>query len=278
MTMLKKQSQSLSLRRVRRSTSPESCRRISEGGRSSYGNNVRAFTLIEIMVVVSVVTIAFISIVGLVQKTMMLYYDNKNVLIANNLAQEGLELVRFVRDDNWMTPKTYPIAQNYFARSISVDSGGLNPTDSVGQRAGNKLIFTIDSTILDDSLSRLSITPFYSKFDTVAGPVAEVSPNPGCLGVIKNCLKLPAAKIYRDETTPTNIVHRYLSGAPTATQFPTGFNRIIVTEYRDPNNTPMNFADDYLHVESWVYWSDHGKDKFFHLDTDLYDYTWRYQN
>lgn len=238
----------------------------------------KAFTLIEIMVVVSVVTIAFISIVGLVQKTMMLYYDNKNVLIANNLAQEGLELVRFVRDDNWMTPKTYPIAQNYFARSISVDSGGLNPTDSVGQRAGNKLIFTIDSTILDDSLSRLSITPFYSKFTTVAGPIAELSPNASCLGVIKNCLKLAAAKIYRDETAPTNIVHRYLSGAPTATQFPTGFNRIIVTEYRDPNNTPTNFADDYLHVESWVYWSDHGKDKFFHLDTDLYDYTWRYQN
>lgn len=237
---------------------------------------VKAFTLIEIMVVVSIVTIAFVSIVGLVQKAIMLYYNNKNVLIANNLAQEGLELVRFVRDDNWMTPRTYPIANNYFARSISVDYGGPLTSDPVQQKAGNTLIFTIDPRVLDDPSSRPSITPFYLKFtDGTGTPNHFLSPNAACLGVITDCLKLPAAKIYRDETLSTNIINRYLSAAPTSSQFATGFNRIIVTEYRD-NATPTDTADDYLHVESWVYWSDHGKDKFFHIDTDLYDYTWRY--
>jgi type II secretory pathway pseudopilin PulG len=52
-------------------------------------HSLPAFSLIEIMVVVSMVTVGFISVVGLVQKAIVLYYNNKNVLIANNLAQEG---------------------------------------------------------------------------------------------------------------------------------------------------------------------------------------------
>ena len=240
-------------------------------------HSLPAFSLIEIMVVVSMVTVGFISVVGLVQKAIVLYYNNKNVLIANNLAQEGVELARFVRDDNWMTPVTYPVANNYFARSISVDYGGTNPIDPVQQKNGNLFIFGLDPRITSDDSNRSSITQFYKKFtavDTSTGNVLNL--NPACLGVIKDCLKLPAARLYRDETDATNIINRYLSAAPTAAQFDTGFSRLLVSEYRDPNNTPLDFSDDYLHLESWVHWSDRGQDKFFHLDTDLYDYSWRY--
>lgn len=236
-----------------------------------------AFSLVEIMVVVSMITVGFVGIIGLVQKAIMLYYNNKNVLIANNLAQEGLELVRFVRDDNWMTPATFPIANNYFARSVSVDYGGTNTGDPVQQKADNLFIFGLDSRLTTDDANRSSITQFYKRFTAVGGSTGNVlALNPACLGQIKDCLKLPAAKLYRDETDSTNIIHRHLSAAPTASQFPTGFSRLIMTEYRDPHNTPNDFADDYLHVESWVYWSDRGADKYFHLDTDLYDYSWRY--
>lgn len=236
-----------------------------------------AFTLIEIMVVVSMITVGFVSIIALVQRAIVLYYNNKNVLIANNLAQEGLELARFVRDDNWMTPATYPIASNYFARSISVDYGGANPTDPVQQKDGNLFIFGLDSRVSSDDSSRASITQFYKRFTAVDNSTGNVlAINPACLGSVQDCLKLPAAKLYRDETVPTNIINRHLDVAPTASQFPTGFSRLLVSEYRDPNNTPSDYSDDYLHLESWVYWSDRGQDKFFHLDTDLYDYSWRY--
>jgi len=235
------------------------------------------FTLIEIMVVVSIVTIAFVSIIGLVQKAIILYYNNKNVMIANNLAQEGLELVRFVRDDNWMTPETYSVPYNYFARDISVDNNGTNNTDPAQQKGGNLYMFTIDTRVLtDDPATRTSIADYYEKFTDRAGVSGNIQVGMlGCDGVIKTCLQLTQAQLYRDQSNADNIIYRHLSAAPNTDQYATGFHRLIVTEYRDPYNTPNELRDDYLHVESWVRWRDRGKDKFFHLDTDLYDYAWR---
>ncbi len=267
---------------------------------SSIASAKEGFTLMEIMVVVSIVTVAFVSIIGLVQRAITLYYNNKNVMVANNLAQEGLELVRYVRDDNWKIPATYggQVADNYFARNISVDGideipakDTTNGTDTKlqMQEAGNIMIFSIDPRVLKDGLDyRGSIRPFYR-----SNPLKNKTANPQsletCDGIIRTCLKLPQAKLYRDNTDPNNVINRFLNSTyidsgtnkrvyqdtnETPSYVYTGFNRLIFTEYRDGGEAGTT-ADDYLHVESWVYWSDHGSDKYFHLDTDLYDYSWR---
>lgn len=233
------------------------------GARPAEPRRSGGFTLIEIIVVVSIVTVAFVSIIGLVQRAIVLYYNNKNVLIANNLAQEGIELVRYVRDDNWLIPPTYQAPNHYFASNISVDESSA----PFNQRLNtNTYIFGIDTRILQD---RSKIESFYKK-DLNNNTTNQY----GCTGVIKVCLKRAEAKLYRDDTIGTNIINRYSPTGPTTGLSSTGFSRLIFTEYRDGGQAATT-TDDYLHVESWVYWQDHGADRFFHLDTDLYDYDWR---
>lgn len=56
----------------------------------------------EIVVVIFIITLAMVGIMSLVVQNMQVEYVNKNMLIASQLAQEGLELVRNKRDNNWL--------------------------------------------------------------------------------------------------------------------------------------------------------------------------------
>ena len=65
------------------------------------------FNLIEVMAAVSVVAIGLVGILSLVSQNVRVQYTYKNTLVASQLAQEGLELVRSVRDKNWLTGEEY---------------------------------------------------------------------------------------------------------------------------------------------------------------------------
>jgi len=236
-------------------------------------NNAKSFTLIEIIVVIGIVTVAFISLIALVHRAISLYYNNKNVLIANALAQEGIELARFVRDDNWMTSPTYQPLENYFSYELSLSGDGRRQT------AGTKKIFAIDPRIVKNPIAppaNEQLPVFYESLQP-SPPVTY-----RCTADIQECLKDTNARLYKDTSDSTNIVFKHMIDfAPygevpnPANQKYIGFNRLILTEYRD-SGTPGNNDDDYVHVESWIYWVDHGRDKFFHIDANLYDYSWRY--
>lgn len=62
-------------------------------------NNV-GFTLLETIVALAVILAAVVGPITLITRSIFNFSFAKNKLIANNLAQEGLELMRLVRDNN----------------------------------------------------------------------------------------------------------------------------------------------------------------------------------
>lgn len=66
--------------------------------------NKKGQGILEVVFSISVVTIGLISIVSLVLFNINVQNYNHNILIASNLAREGIEIVRNVRDSNWLDP------------------------------------------------------------------------------------------------------------------------------------------------------------------------------
>jgi prepilin-type N-terminal cleavage/methylation domain-containing protein len=60
-----------------------------------------AFTLIEIIVVLFVISLALLGMLSLITQNIRAQDYNKKAVIANQLSQEGVELIRRIRDNNW---------------------------------------------------------------------------------------------------------------------------------------------------------------------------------
>ncbi len=65
----------------------------------------KGFSLIEILAVIFIVSIALVGVITLAHHSIRAQRLNKHTLIAYQLAQEGIELVRAVRDNNWKNDK-----------------------------------------------------------------------------------------------------------------------------------------------------------------------------
>lgn len=97
--------------------------------------NNSGISILEVVVAILIITIGLVGVLSLVIQNIQVQYVNKNVLIASGLAQEGLELVRNVRDLNWLTPDyawdkdivgdgTYTI--DYGGRGSIINVSGIN--------------------------------------------------------------------------------------------------------------------------------------------------------
>lgn len=60
------------------------------------------FSLLEVIGVLAIVSVGLIGILSLVNQNLQVQYINKNSLIASQLAQEGLEIIKNRRDTNWV--------------------------------------------------------------------------------------------------------------------------------------------------------------------------------
>lgn len=63
-------------------------------------NNQPSFSILEIILLIALVSIAFLGVSGLLRQTLQLEGLAKNDFIGNALADEGIELVRAMRNDN----------------------------------------------------------------------------------------------------------------------------------------------------------------------------------
>ena len=70
-------------------------------------NNLGGFTLVEALVAISVLTAAMTPLFAQVQASLRLSRTINQNLTASMLAQEGIELVRGIRDDNWFQGNPY---------------------------------------------------------------------------------------------------------------------------------------------------------------------------
>lgn len=66
-----------------------------------FKKNKEAFSLIEIVIVLFVISMGLIGILSLIVQNIQSQDYNKNNLIATQLSQEGIELIRRVRDNNF---------------------------------------------------------------------------------------------------------------------------------------------------------------------------------
>jgi Tfp pilus assembly protein PilV len=64
-------------------------------------SNIAGFSLLETVVVLMIMAVGLVSIINLTVDSLRAQTLNRNTLIAYQLAQEGLDLIRNVRDTNW---------------------------------------------------------------------------------------------------------------------------------------------------------------------------------
>lgn len=68
----------------------------------------KGFTLMELIIAIAVITTAVAALVALITFSVSGIRPGKSKLIAISLAQEGLEIVRNIRDSNWLAYKRSP--------------------------------------------------------------------------------------------------------------------------------------------------------------------------
>lgn len=66
------------------------------------GKENKGFTLIELITALSLISIALVAVISLLVSTLKTSKASKDELIAANLAREGIELIRNIRDTNWL--------------------------------------------------------------------------------------------------------------------------------------------------------------------------------
>ena len=106
--------------------------------------NDKGFGILEVVVSTGIITIGLVAVISFIIQSNVVLQVNKNKFAATMLAQEGIELVRNVRDSNWVG--VLPWNQNIVGDGtyrIDVSSSGA--------------INIINVSSIDDVLSRLKI-------------------------------------------------------------------------------------------------------------------------
>jgi Tfp pilus assembly protein PilV len=103
--------------------------------------NVRdkqGFSFVEVMVSVFVLTIGIIAVISLFSSQLAQLFNSRSQVTAGLLAQEGLEVVRNIRDNNWASGKD-AFEVNLPTASISNCAIDMRTTNLAAANCGNTL-------------------------------------------------------------------------------------------------------------------------------------------
>ena len=89
------------------------------------------FSLVEVLTVFFIIALTMVGVVSLIIQNIQVQSINKNQLIAASLAQEGIELVRQVRDNNWLNSQPYDTGLNDGAYKADYRHNNLTPVSAV---------------------------------------------------------------------------------------------------------------------------------------------------
>ena len=64
--------------------------------------NKNGFTLIEVLIALGVFSVAVLAAFALAMSNLRIAQENYDRVLSSNLAREGIELVRNIRDSNWL--------------------------------------------------------------------------------------------------------------------------------------------------------------------------------
>lgn len=94
-------------------------------------NNKPAFSLIEIMAVLLIVSLGIIGVANLATQSIQAQTINRGSIVAYQLAQEGLEIVRQVRDTNWLQGNDWKTGLGSGTYCLDYKSPVLRPVASL---------------------------------------------------------------------------------------------------------------------------------------------------
>jgi prepilin-type N-terminal cleavage/methylation domain-containing protein len=106
-----------------------------EKGEAENKRDKKGFTLIEVITVLLVVSLGMIGVLSLIVQNIQSQSLNKNTLVAYQLAQEGIELIRQVRDTNWREANDWD--DNLHDGKYYMDYTDTIPLHSSSQSSGN---------------------------------------------------------------------------------------------------------------------------------------------
>jgi type II secretory pathway pseudopilin PulG len=109
-------------------------------------NKEKGFSILEIIASIAIITIGLIGVLSLIVQNIQVQKINKNNLIALQLAQEGIELTRRERDNNWLNGNSAfsDITEVDNLKSFAIDSNGI-----------------IDGVLIGDNAARLTTDTGY---------------------------------------------------------------------------------------------------------------------
>jgi type II secretory pathway pseudopilin PulG len=123
------------------------------------------FTLLEVVVAIGIIMTGMLGVMSLVIQNIQIKTVNRNNLVASMLAQEGLELVRNMRDQNWLDGVNYD--QGLPTGSFAIDyTKTVYPAIDLGVPAAR--LYTDNSSGFYWHNSSVSTESIYSRLITVS--------------------------------------------------------------------------------------------------------------
>jgi type II secretory pathway pseudopilin PulG len=138
-----------------------------------------AFTLIEVVLILFIVTIGLAAAISLALKSMYFHNIEKDLLTASFLAHEGVEIVTNIRDtniiqgnsyDNWDGTSSAGIGEKYF-RVEPFEAEEITGIDDTFLQRDSEGFFVHDDITYDDTKFKRMIT---TKASTTASTTVEV--------------------------------------------------------------------------------------------------------
>jgi len=83
----------------------------------------RGFSILEVIITIFVIIVGIVGVYSLVPRIVAISFANKDKFIASQLAKEGMELTRNIRDSNWLEQIGNPA--NLWDEGLVSDCGGV---------------------------------------------------------------------------------------------------------------------------------------------------------
>jgi prepilin-type N-terminal cleavage/methylation domain-containing protein len=126
--------------------------------------NKKGFSLLEVIISAFVLSVGITAVLGLMASNIKYSIDSRNSIIASELAQEGAELVRNIRDNNFLSSPSYPFLELTNANGLCIDKNTDTKGDpSLSCSNGNRLYY--QSNFYSHNGTSGNETKFYRKIN-----------------------------------------------------------------------------------------------------------------
>jgi len=120
----------------------------------------KGYSILEVVISLGIITLGLVGVLSLVIQNVRAQYVDKNNIIASMLSQEGLELVRNIRDSNRLSSLSWKDGiSNGGTKIFKIDYGGKSTiTDITGILSGR---LYVNASGFYSNSSTGAATPFY---------------------------------------------------------------------------------------------------------------------